>query len=123
MNKIEGKVVGDKWVIRRNVAGIPPGLTLTDAWLTVKKTLGDEDASAVLQQHITSISSADGQIENVGGAGTAVLRFDLPGTKTSLMKPFVTYYYDVQVKGTDLEYDTPDTGIIVPVGQVTKTTS
>lgn len=123
MNTIENKVVGDKWLVRRNVVGIPNGLTITDAWMTVKSNLEDSDANAIFQNHITSVSGVAGQIENNGAGGTAVLRFDLTGSQTLLLAPFVSYYYDVQVKDSDGELDTPDTGVIIPTGQVTKATT
>ena len=122
--KIRGKTAGDDWTIRRNVVNVPSGNTITDAWMTVKEELGDADPG-VIQKHIsgTGDDPGVGQIEVAGSGGTATIRFDLTPDDTVKLKPWVTYYYDIQVKTSTGKYDTPDDGTIIATPQVTQTTS
>jgi hypothetical protein len=117
--KIRNRTAGDNWTIRRNVVRIPTGQTIVKAWFTVKLKLQDDDPG-ILQKIITSVNQAGvGQIEDAGGSGTAIVRFDLTPADTVLFAPWQTYYYDIQVKTNLDHYDTSDDGTIIAKPQVT----
>lgn len=121
--KIRNKTAGDDWTIRRRVVNIPTGQTLTKAWLTVKMSLDEEDSAAIIQKVVdTSEVDGVGCIEDNGAGGTGVVRFDLTKDDTVKLRPWQTYYYDMQVKTSQNKYDTPDDGTIIAKPQVTRAT-
>jgi hypothetical protein len=112
--------VGDDVDLRCRVTRIPAGQTVAHAWLTIKNKLGDVDADAVLQKHITTVNQAGtGQIEDAGATGTAVLRFDLTNDDTMFLKPDSPYFHDVQIKTTAGKISTPFRGLTIAKAQVT----
>jgi hypothetical protein len=122
--KIRQLTAGDSWTIRRNVVNVPTGQLVVQAWFTAKLYLEDLDGAAIVQKLITAVNVAGtGQIENNGGSGTAIVRFDLTPDDTVLFKPWQIYYYDIQVKTSLDIVDTPDDGTIEAMPQVTQATS
>lgn len=122
--KIRIRTAGDDWTIRRIVANVPAGQTLTDAWFTAKANLEDLDAAALFQKHVNAVSDQPGVgfIENSGSGGTATIRFDLVPADTVKFKPWLVYWYDIQVKTSLGKFDTPDDGTIIATPQITQTT-
>lgn len=119
--KIWDKTAGDSWTIRRNVVKVPTGQTIVRAWFTAKLKLEDDDDAAIVQKEITGVNVAGtGHIEDPGGSGTGILRFDLGPTDTVKFLPWQTYFYDIQVKTNIDIVDTPDDGTIKALPQVTQ---
>lgn len=112
--------VGDDIEVRRTITRIPTGQTVSKAWLTIKTDIAHTDAEAVVQKEIDTNSVAGvGQIENTGGAGTAVLRFELTKTDTKLLAPGKSYYHDVQLLTSAGKISTPFRGKTAAKSQVT----
>jgi hypothetical protein len=121
-NQITGFVVFDDLDVKRTVGNIPPGQTVSEAWLTIKAVETALDNS-LIQKHITaSLVAGQGQITDTGGSGTAQLLFQLTGTDTGALTPGVNYVYDVQVKTSAGKHYTPEKGTIQGVSQVTLAT-
>jgi hypothetical protein len=87
---------GDSHTVARTVEGVPDGETIAKAWLTLKVDSSLPDDRAAAQLVITPTNAAGtGHVEDTGGDGTAVLRFDLPATRTTDLVP--ARAYDVRV--------------------------
>lgn len=112
-------VVGDRFVLRREVVGITTGVTIVKAWLTVKASLSDPDPG-VFQKVIVPHYGPSGQILDVGIDGTAVLDFFIESNDTLSLQPGEKYYYDVQVETSTGELHTLEVGTFVPLPQVTQ---
>ena len=101
----KGFVWGDGFSLRRDVI-VPPGLTVTKAYLTVKTNQTDNDGSALFQKAITTTNSAGtGQVEDAGASGTAVLRFDITSTNSQAPAKDTLVYFSLRViysDGTDI---------------------
>lgn len=117
-----GLVVGDRFVLRREVVGITPGVTISKAWLTVKDDLSVADPG-VFQKVITPSYTSAGQILDDGSDGTAVLDFVIDSVDTLALQPGQKYWYDVQVETSTGEIHTLEVGTFVPLPQVTQATS
>lgn len=92
-----GIVRGNVFSFRRVVANLPDGVTLSDAYATLKTNYADADPG-LFQKHITATNVAStGQIEDTGSVGVAVLRFDLTATNTLAATADSPYYYDIDV--------------------------
>lgn len=117
-------VVGDDYDVEREVVNVPSGDALLEAWLTIKKSEFDPDADAVIQKHITeTLSPGVGQITETGDSVGAVgnLVFQLTAADTALLDPYEQYSYDIQVKTINNKLFTRESGILVPQGQITRT--
>ena len=120
--KIRRRTAGDTWTIRRRVTNLPTGHSIAEAWFYVKENFEDADSAALITKHLVGTTPDTGsEVEVVGpGPTIAVVRFKLLNTETVLLKPWVTYYYDFQVKTDQGDYDTPDDGTIIATPQVTQ---
>ena len=78
----EKLVRGNDRDIIRDVTGIPTGVTLTDAYLTVHSASGP--GATLFEKHITtSLVAGQGQIEDTGsGDGVGRLRFEMTSVNT-----------------------------------------
>ena len=117
--KSEDFVCGDALAVERTIAGIPTGLTLTTARLTIKAVATDLDAAAILQLTITSAVTSSGQITNTGSSGTGAVRFTLSGAQTVLLTPRREYAFDIQVNTSDGAPYTPCKGTMIGEQQIT----
>lgn len=102
--------------IDRSDSGVPTGVTITKAWLTVKDAVGDADVDAIIQKEITTSDvPGTGQIEDDGtGDADFVVRFDLTradtlaiGVETPAVKK---RHFDVQILASDGYPYTPEIG-------------
>jgi len=99
------------------------GLTVSEAWLTVKAATSDADGAATFQKIITTSNVAGtGQIENAGSTGTAKLRFDITTANSEALTAGTVYYYDVQVKLSNNDIVTLVKGFATAEEQVTRDT-
>lgn len=101
LHKGKGIVRGDQFSIYRTVRGLPSGITLTAALLTIKDAIATADPG-LIQKSITSSNVAGtGKIEDTGADGIGKIRFDLTTTNTLLMNADTEYYFDIQVTLSD----------------------
>lgn len=111
----KGFVWGDGFSLRRDVI-VPPGLTATKAYLTVKTNQTDVDGSALFQKSITTTNTAGtGQIEDAGSSGTAVLRFDITSTNSQAPAKDTLVYFSLRViysDGTDITLENGQTSFM-----------
>jgi hypothetical protein len=118
---IDDIMVGADKSFRRIVNGVPPGLTIVQAWFTLKDNVTRTDAEAIAQKSITATATAAGQIVAAGSTGIADLLFHLLPTDTIRMTARVQYPYDIQVKLSNNKFYPVDSGLLAPqarVGQV-----
>lgn len=97
---INNLVVGDTWAFRRTYEGLPPGATVSKAWLTIKRDHSQTDnAAGVIQIPITTTETADGQIEDATTAsdGKITVYLVVSKTLTAGLQWWTRYYYDIQV--------------------------
>lgn len=116
-------VRGDSLTVERTVTDIPDGESLTDAWLTVKSSLSDADADAVMQLTIDVTAGDDGQITDSGSGDprTGTLVFTVtPDHFTAVLKGNREYLYDIQVLTDEGTVGTPFLGTVVWQADVTK---
>lgn len=93
-----GIVRGDQFSVWRRISGVPPGATISEAWLTVKTAIVDVDGSAIFQKDITTTNvPGTGHVVNSGSSGGGLLRFDLTAANTMAMTAGTLYYYDIQI--------------------------
>jgi hypothetical protein len=97
-DQITDFVAGTDIEIRRNIDGIPEGQTLTDAWLTAKKSIDDADDAAIIDKHITTTDvPGTGQIVDDGtGDNDGEVRFDLSPAETSPL--YERHAFDIWVR-------------------------
>lgn len=105
-----GIVRGNIFSLRRTITGLPSGITVSGAELTVKTSTSDADPG-IFQKTITSSNVAGtGQIEDTGSTGAAVLRFDLGSADTLAMVANTEYYYDINITMSDASLVTVESG-------------
>ena len=115
----EGIVRGDQFSFRRIVRGVPAGVTISSAILTLKATIATADPG-LFQKSITSSNVVGtGQIEDTGASGIGKLRFDLTDDDTLLMTADTQYYFDIQVTMSSGDIFTLERGQTSAVSQVT----
>lgn len=89
---------GDDDCILRNFRNVTSGVTVTQAWMTVKRFEDDVDIDAIFQKVITVTDvPGTGQIVDDGASGTVTLRFDIVPAD-SLLVGHEQKYFDIQVK-------------------------
>lgn len=115
-------VAGDDLEVRRTVGSLVA--PLTDAWLTIKEWESDTDAQAIIQKAITSVVDLDqGQIIETGDLNTdATIVFYLTATETALLQAR-PYFFDIQVLDDNTHLYTPESGLMIPVAAITRTTT
>ena len=119
---IDDLVVGSDLWIRRPITGLPAGVTLSQAWLTIKENSTQTDAQAIIQKSITSAATSQGQITDTGADTAGELLFYLIPLDTEKLDPCLIYEFDVKVKLSDGRYSTPEKGQITPVARITEAT-
>jgi hypothetical protein len=120
-SSIENIVQGDDCYVIRDIENIPAGQQLTDAWLSVKEN--HWDTAAIIEKHITTVSSADGHIVDSGMSDTiGLLQFRLESTDTADLHEFYQYVFDIQVKtsgGSGTSIFTPESGVLTVYPSIT----
>jgi hypothetical protein len=128
---ITGFAVGDDLLVRRTInrsaSNLPTGVSIAQAWLTVKENESDADVDALVQKDITTTDvSGTGQIEEDGSAqagdANPILRFDIAASDTRTIGNNHRWY-DIQVKTDTGAIYTGEKGEIWGVGDVTVSTS
>ena len=89
----QGIVRGDVVSIRRNIIGVPNGITLSSAILTGKTAIADPDANALFQITAT--------IEANGSNGVATARWDLTAVNTNAPVANTQFYYGMKFTFSD----------------------
>jgi hypothetical protein len=119
---ISDLVIGDDYDIDRDITVIPVDAQLTTAWLTIKKSLEDDDSDAVIQKTINPTGDTDvGQITDPGNSdGVGHVLFQLTHDETAALEADMAYYYDIQVRTDTGKIYTPESGWIIPLAQVTQ---
>lgn len=122
--QIKNIVIGDDFRIQRTYEGLPTGVVIDTAWLTIKKKESDLDAAALIQKEITTSATSSGEItdEDTTGANLAMY-FDLTDTETLTAKAGIAYLYDIQVKTAGGAIHTLERGTITFIKQITIATS
>jgi hypothetical protein len=92
---IDDFTIGDTYKIIRDIDSAPEGAVITDAYLTVKKSLLDSDALAAFKLHIT-LTGGDGAIY-LYDDDSYTLQFVVTPSGSSLMDSNSTYDYDIHV--------------------------
>lgn len=117
----KGIVRGDIFSFRRTVTGVPSGVTIASAILTIKAALADVDGSAIVQKSITTSNvSGTGHVEDTGADGIGVLRFDMGSADTLAMTADIKYYFDIQVTLSSGDVLTIESGVTTAKEQVTQ---
>lgn len=125
MTTITDFVAGDDLTISRIVNAIPAGITIAEAWFTVKRSFADTDLQAIIQKHITTVSQTNIGVIDDNAAGDTIghLYFYLTAAETALLTPLSEYQYDIQIKTSDGKLNTPEpNGTIIALPQVTRAT-
>lgn len=122
--KIKPAVIGDDFRVRRTYTTLPPGVVITKAWFTVKRSEKQADVDALIRKVITIALTADGQITDADTAGGNLgMFFDPNKGETINAKPDLEYLYDVQVLVSDGKIHTLEKGTISFIRGVTDANS
>ena len=90
--------------IRVTVTNIPTGLTIANAWLTVKVNESDADPG-LFQLAITTTLTSAGQITDTGATDrTGVVFFTPTPTQINTMAAGRAYYGDIRLRYSDSQY-------------------
>lgn len=116
--EIEKIPVGGDFRIARTYTGLPSGVTISKAWLTVKLKEADADVAALIQLTITVSLTASGQITDAS-TPDITLFFDVSRTLTGNAKPMV-YYFDIQVQNSAGAIHTLEKGSIRFIRRITQ---
>lgn len=115
-----GIVRGDSFPIERIFTRMPNGITLDEAYLTLKEETADADPG-IFQKHITTTNQAGiGHVTDDGATGTARVRFDIAEADTLSMTADVDYYFDIQLVFSNAEKRTVEKGLTSATEQVTE---
>lgn len=108
-------VGGDDLRITRTYTELQGGISISKAYLTIKRYAKDDnDVSAIVQKTITSSMQVSGEItDNDTTGGSIGMYFDLSKDDTSLLTPLIPYHYDVQVITIGNAVYTCEKGVIV----------
>lgn len=120
---IDDLVVGEDREVPRTVDLTPIGEALSRAWFTVKSEIDDSDADAVFQKEITSVSSVDGQIDDIGTDSPITeghLYFLIPSDDTLLLTPEIYYYYDIKAMSASGAKIVLESGRLIAHYQITQ---
>ena len=112
---------GDDHCILRNFTDVTAGVSITKAWLTIKRFASDPDPGLVQKAVTTGDVPGVGHIVADGSTGTVTLRFDLSPTDTLLVATRQKFF-DIQVLTTAGKIHTMNSGIIrAQKAQITET--
>lgn len=121
--KIKNVVIGDAFRASRTYTGLPTGATIAKAYLTVKKSAKQLDASALFQKSITTTLTTHGQITDATTTdGSIALFFDVLEAESALAKA-IDYVYDISVELSTGETHTLEMGTITFIKGVTDASS
>jgi hypothetical protein len=116
--------LGDDFRIQRRYTGLPTGVTIATAWITVKRSERLDDADALFQKEITTAGTPDGHITDADtDDGDIDLYFEITGDDFADASPNLEYFYDVQVKTSANEIHTLEKGTIAFIRGVTDASS
>lgn len=116
-------VAGDNLSVERTITTIPSGITISGAWFTIKRKYSDLDTVALVQKYITTtFQNGIGYIDDTGADGIGHLIFSLTPSDTVLLTPLSEYKYDIQVRLSSGQINTPESGVIIAFPQVTIST-
>jgi hypothetical protein len=107
-------VIGDDTEIAFQLTDWPAGVVLAKAYFTMKESLNDGDADAIIQREITISLSAEGQITANGTSGTAEGYFLIrhQDSEWSDIRPRQPYQFDIQPITDQSTVQTPIIGTI-----------
>jgi hypothetical protein len=110
----KGYVIGDDTEIAFELTDWPAGVVLSKAYFTMKKSLRDLDAAAIIQREITITLTAEGKITANGSLGTAtgyfLIRHQDP--EWANVKPSMDYQFDISPITDQATVQTPIVGTI-----------
>jgi hypothetical protein len=111
---LKGYVIGDDTEIAFQLTDWPAGVLLSKAYFTMKKSLKDSDASAIIQREITPTLTAEGKITANGASGTAEGYFLIrhQDTEWANVKAGLDYQFDIQPITDQATVQTPVIGTI-----------
>jgi hypothetical protein len=112
--RLKDYVIGDDTEIAFELTEWPAGVVLAKAYFTVKRSLSDADAEAVIQREVTTILSAEGQVTASGSNGTATGYFLIrhQDSEWADIKPGSPYHFDIQPITDQSTVQTPIIGTI-----------
>lgn len=93
---IDDFTVGDTYKLNRTIPNVPNGQLVTDAYLTVKASTTDNDASAMFALHITTDETTHGMVANYDDE-SATLSFIVLPADSAMMYGSETYLYDIHI--------------------------
>lgn len=97
-NSLKPIVRGDTRKVERTFTGLPTGITINKAWLTVKTTPSTSDPG-LFQLEITTSGTSSGQITDAStNDGQLGMYFVINGTQSASATGGAEYVYDIQVK-------------------------
>ena len=97
-NSLKPIVRGDTRKVERTFTGLPTGITINKAWLTVKTTPSTSDPG-LFQLEITTSATSSGQITDASTSdGQLGMYFVINGTQSASATGGAEYVYDIQVK-------------------------
>src|SRR5262252_512628 len=92
-------VAGNHVVVDRIIDNIPAGDSIESAWLTIKNTKKDADSAAIVQKHVTTTGTAQGQVIDTGAVDReGRVYFVLLPAETILLKEDRNYPFDIKVR-------------------------
>ena len=111
---LKGYVIGDDTQILFQLTEWPAGVLLAKAYFTMKQSLNDLDAAAIIQRDITTALTAEGQITLNGSLGTAEGYFLIrhQDAEWANVKPDLGYFFDIQPITDQATVQTPIVGTI-----------
>lgn len=118
---ISKKVAGDDIRVDRTYPDLPSGETVNKAYLTVKQRESDADPG-IFQITITGTLTSSGHVTD-GATPDVSLFFNILKTQSALLKPLVSYFYDVQLHTADGDIWTAEKGTITLERGITLATS
>jgi hypothetical protein len=112
--KLKDYVIGDDTQIPFQLTDWPAGVVLAKAYFTMKKSLKNSDASAIIQREITTVLTAEGRITASGSGGTAEGYFQIrhQDAEWANVKPGLEYQFDIQPITDQATILTPIVGTI-----------
>lgn len=123
-NSLKPIVRGDTRKVERTFTGLPSGITIDKAWLTVKTSTSVGDPG-LFQVEITTSATSAGQITDASSSdGQIAMYFVISGTNSSAATGGAEYVYDIQVRDSVTSYiHTLVMGTVTFYDGVTTTTS
>lgn len=103
-NSLKPIVRGDTRKVERTFTGLPSGITIDKAWLTVKTSTSVSDPG-LFQVEITTSATSAGQITDASSSdGQIAMYFVISGANSSAATGGAEYVYDIQVRDSVTSY-------------------